>query len=136
LFGEELAQSFADPATAPTLLLNLSNIAWFGDTVAIDQHLQISRMRTLELGRPMLRATNTGATAIINARGEVTHRLPSGVQAALTASVRGVDGPVTPYARWVSVWGLWPLVLLCLGAFAVVAWLSSQLRHGQRRFGP
>ncbi len=136
LFGEELAQSFADPATAPTLLLNLSNIAWFGDTVAIDQHLQISRMRTLELGRPMLRATNTGATAIINARGEVTHRLPSGVQAALTASVRGVDGPVTPYARWVSAWGLWPLVLLCLGAFAVVAWLSSQLRHGQRRFGP
>jgi apolipoprotein N-acyltransferase len=136
LFGEELAQSFADPATAPTLLLNLSNIAWFGDTVAIDQHLQISRMRTLELARPMLRATNTGATAIINARGEVTHRLPSGVQAALTASVQGVEGPVTPYARWVSAWGLWPLVALCLGVFVVVAWQSSQRRHGQRRFGP
>jgi apolipoprotein N-acyltransferase len=136
LFGEELAQSFADSATAPTLLLNLSNIAWFGDTVAIDQHLQISRMRTLELARPMLRATNTGATAIINARGEVTHRLPSGVQAALTASVQGVEGPVTPYARWVSAWGLWPLVALCLGVFVVVAWQSSQRRHGQRRFGP
>lgn len=136
LFGEELAQSFADPATAPTLLLNLSNIAWFGDTVAIDQHLQISRMRTLELARPMLRATNTGATAIINARGEVTHRLPSGVQAALTASVQGVEDPVTPYARWVSAWGLWPLVALCLGVFVVVAWQSSQRRHGHRRFGP
>lgn len=136
LFGEELAQSFADPATAPTLLLNLSNIAWFGDTVAIDQHLQISRMRALELARPMLRATNTGATAIINARGEVTHRLPSGVQAALTAQVQGVHGPVTPYARWVSAWGLWPLVALCLGTFASVAWQSSRLRHGQRCFGP
>jgi len=136
LFGEELAQSFADPAAAPTLLLNLSNIAWFGDTVAIDQHLQISRMRTLELARPMLRATNTGATAIISAHGEVTHRLPSGVQAALTASVQGVEGPVTPYARWVSAWGLWPLVALCLGVFVVVAWQSSQRRHGHRRFGP
>ena len=136
LFGEELAQSFAHPATAPTLLINLSNIAWFGDTVAIDQHLQISRMRTLELARPMLRATNTGATAIINARGEVTHRLPSGVQAALTASVQGVEGPVTPYARWVAAWGLWPLVALCLGVFVVMAWQSSQRRHGQRRFGP
>jgi apolipoprotein N-acyltransferase len=136
LFGEELAQSFADPATAPTLLLNLSNIAWFGDTVAIDQHLQISRMRAIELARPMLRATNTGATAIINARGEVTHRLPSGVQAALTASVKGVHGPVTPYARWVAAWGLWPLVAWCLGVFAIVAWQSWRHRHGQRRFGP
>jgi apolipoprotein N-acyltransferase len=136
LFGEELAQSFADPATAPTLLLNLSNIAWFGDTVAIDQHLQISRMRALELARPMLRATNTGATAIINARGEVTHRLPSGVQGVLTASVQGGHGPVTPYARWVSAWGLWPLVALCLGTFAIVAWQSSRLRQGKRRFGP
>jgi apolipoprotein N-acyltransferase len=93
-------------------------------------------MRALELARPMLRATNTGATAIINARGEVTHRLPSGVQAALTASVRGIDGPVTPYARWVSAWGLWPLVCWCGVVFAMVAWQSSQSRHGQRRFAP
>ena len=97
---------------------------------------QFSRMRALEFQRPMLRATNTGATAIINARGEVTHRLPSGVQAALTASVQGVEDPVTPYARWVSAWGLWPLVALCLGVFVVVAWQSSQRRHGHRRFGP
>ncbi len=136
LFGEELARSFADPDQAPTLMVNLSNIAWFGDTVAIDQHLQISRMRALELGRPMLRATNTGATAIINAQGEVTHRLPSAVQGALTADVYGVHGPVTPYARWVSNWGLWPLAGLALLTLLVVAGMAHASRHGQRRFGP
>jgi len=136
LFGEELARSFADPDQTPTLMVNLSNIAWFGDTVAIDQHLHISRMRALELGRPMLRATNTGATAIINAQGQVTHRLPSAVQGALTADVYGVHGPITPYAQWVSVWGLWPLAGLALLTLVIVAAMAHASRHGQRRFGP
>lgn len=136
LFGEELARSFADLENAPTLMVNLSNIAWFGDTVAIDQHLNISRMRALELGRPMLRATNTGATAIINAQGQVTHRLPSAVQGTLTAEVYGVHGPVTPYAQWVSVWGLWPLAGLALLTLLIVAVMAHASRHGQRRFGP
>jgi apolipoprotein N-acyltransferase len=136
LFGEELARSFADPDKAPTLMVNLSNIAWFGDTVAIDQHLHISRMRALELGRPMLRATNTGATAIINAQGQVTHRLPSAVQGALTAEVNGVHGPITPYAQWVSVWGLCPLASLAVLTLLIVAAMAHASRHGQRRFGP
>ena len=136
LFGEELARSFADPDKAPTMMVNLSNIAWFGDTVAIDQHLHISRMRALELGRPMLRATNTGATAIINAQGQVSHRLPSAVQGALTAKVYGVHGPITPYAQWVSVWGLWPLAGLALLILCIVAAMAHASRHGQRRFGP
>jgi apolipoprotein N-acyltransferase len=136
LFGEELAKSFADPEQAPTILVNLSNIAWFGDTVAIDQHLNISRMRALELGRPMLRATNTGATAIIDAQGVVTHRLPSSVQGALHAQVQGVHGAVTPYARWVSAWGLWPLVAFAAGVWMWVAWLGSRTKHGKRYFGP
>ncbi|HEY2979463.1 MAG TPA: apolipoprotein N-acyltransferase, partial [Burkholderiaceae bacterium] len=71
LYGDELALRFADEASAPTLFANLSNIGWFGDTIAIAQHLNISRMRTLEFQRPMLRATNTGATAIIDHRGQV-----------------------------------------------------------------
>jgi apolipoprotein N-acyltransferase len=136
LFGEELARSFADPDKAPTLMVNLSNIAWFGDTVAIDQHLNISRMRALELGRPMLRATNTGATAIINAKGQVTHRLPSAVQGALTAEVFGVHGSITPYAQWVSVLGLWPLAGVALLTLLIVAAMAHASRHGQRRFGP
>ncbi|CAN1507951.1 Lnt Apolipoprotein N-acyltransferase [Burkholderiaceae bacterium] len=136
LFGEELAKSFANPEQAPTILVNLSNIAWFGDTVAIDQHLNISRMRAMELGRPMLRATNTGATAIINAQGVVTQRLPSGVQGALNGEVQGIHGPVTFYSRWVSAWGLWPLVALAFTVLAFVSWLGSRARQGKRYFGP
>jgi apolipoprotein N-acyltransferase len=70
LFGEELAAHFGNAATAPTVLVNLSNIGWFGDSVAIDQHLSISRMRALEFERPMLRATNTGATVVIDHKGK------------------------------------------------------------------
>jgi apolipoprotein N-acyltransferase len=136
LFGEELARSFASPADAPTILVNLSNIAWFGDTIAIDQHLNISRMRAIELGRPMMRATNTGATAIVNAQGEVTHRLPSAIKGALTADVYGVHGPVTPYAQWVSLYGLWPMALAALLMLGWVAAMAHANRHGQRRFGP
>ena len=136
LFGEEIAQSFASESTAPTMMVNLSNIAWFGNTVAIDQHLHISRMRAMEMHRPMLRATNTGATAVIDAQGVVTHRLPSGVKATLTAEVRGMAGPVTPYAQWVSAFGLWPLWMLGIGLVLGVAWVARQARHGHRRFAP
>ena len=112
LFGEELAARFADPATAPTAFVNLSNIAWFGDGVAIDQHLAISRMRALEFERPMLRATNTGATAIIDHRGQVTHRLPRATRGVLHGRFEG-RGHITPYAAWAARLGLWPLWLAC-----------------------
>ena len=56
LFGEELAARFENASAAPTIFANISNIGWFGDTSAITQHLQISRMRTLEFQVPMLRA--------------------------------------------------------------------------------
>jgi apolipoprotein N-acyltransferase len=111
LFGEELAALFADEARAPTVLANVSNIAWFGDSVAVGQHLNISRMRTLELQRPMLRATNTGATAIIDHRGRVTAMLPPFTQGVLRGEVEGRTG-LTPFARWAAHAGLWPLALL------------------------
>lgn len=136
LFGEELARGFSDPQTAPTMMVNLSNIAWFGNTVAIDQHLHISRMRALEMGRPMLRATNTGATAVINAKGEVTDRLPSAVEGALTADVHGVHGTTTPYAQWVSRWGLLPMMAIAMLVVIVVASMAHSARHGRRRFAP
>ena len=132
LFGEELAASFRDPAQAPTVLVNLSNIAWFGDTVAIDQHLQISRLRALELGRPMLRATNTGATAAIDHRGVVTHALPRLTRGHLAAEVEGRTG-LTPYARWAGRWGLWPVWGLCLAVVALIAGLRWHARRGRRR---
>ena len=128
LFGEELARSFANPEEAPTLMVNMSNIAWFGNTIAIEQHLNISRMRALELGRPMLRATNTGATAWIDAQGVVKARLPSATQGELTVQVQGVHGPITPYAQWVSAWGLWPFAL----AIVAVLWPLWKRRRAQR----
>jgi apolipoprotein N-acyltransferase len=118
LFGEELAIRFKDPATAPTALVNVSNIAWFGDTLAIDQHLNISRLRAMELGRPMLRATNTGATAIIDHQGRVTDQLPRFTRGSLVGRYEGRHG-LTPFARWASAWGLWPLWGLCC---AVLGW--------------
>ena len=108
LFGEELGARFRDPAKAPTIFVNASNIGWFGDTVAIDQHLLISRMRALEFERPMIRATNTGATVIIDHRGRVTHALPRHTRGVLNGEVEGRIG-ITPYAWWVSRFGLWPL---------------------------
>ena len=117
LFGEELAARFVREATAPTVLANLSNIAWFGDTEAIDQHLHIARMRALELQRPVLRATNTGATAIIDAEGQVQDLLPRHTRGVLQGEFEGRHG-LTPYARWVAWLGLWPLWLLALAVCA------------------
>ena len=113
LFGEELAARFTDAALAPTMFVNVSNIAWFGNSIAIDQHLVISRMRAVEFERPMIRATNTGATVIINHRGLVTHSLPRHTRGVLVGEVQGRSG-ITPYAWWVSRFGLWPLWALSL----------------------
>ena len=118
LFGDELAARFKDPATAPTVMVNISNIGWFGNSIAIDQHLHISRMRALELGRPMLRATNTGPTAIIDHRGVVTASLPRHSLGVLTGTVEARSG-MTLYAQWASRLGHWPLWLL---AIVITAW--------------
>ncbi len=135
LFGEELGARFADPATAPTIFVNVSNLGWFGDSVAIDQHLGIARMRSLEFDRPTLRATNTGATVIIDHRGVVTHSLPRLKRGALVGQVQGMGldaatgWAITPYAAWVSRFGLWPLWNLAL---AVLALAYAQRRRSNR----
>lgn len=118
LFGDEIGANFKDEATAPTILLNVSNIAWFGNSVAIDQHLAISRMRSLEFARPMVRATNTGATVVIDAEGRVTHQLPRLTRGVLEASVEGRTG-LTPFARWVAPFGLWPLWIAAIAIMAI-----------------
>jgi len=125
VFGEELAARFRDESQAPTVLVNVSNIAWFGNTVAIDQHLQISRMRAKEFERPMLRATNTGATAIIDRFGRVTHSLPRQTRGVLVGVVEGGSG-ITPYAWWMARWGLWPL--WTMSALTVLASVISARR--------
>ena len=127
LFGEELGARFIDPARAPTVFVNVSYIGWFGNTVAIDQHLHISRMRALEFRRPMIRATNTGATAIIDHQGRVTHALPRYTRGVLTGEVEGRTG-VTPFAWWIARLGLWPL--WALGVIVPVLALWQRRRRG------
>jgi apolipoprotein N-acyltransferase len=99
LFGEEIALNLRNSPKPATLLLNISNLAWYGESVAIPQHLQISRMRSLETGRPMLRSTNSGATAIIDAHGKVVQALPYYQAGTLAATVQGMAGS-TPYIRF------------------------------------
>jgi len=118
LFGEELAAAFRNPAQAPTVLVNVSNIAWFGNTVAIDQHRHIARLRALELQRPMVRATNTGSTVGIDHMGRVLAELPRLTRGVLGVTVEGRSG-LTPFARWAARWDLWPVVLAALALLAL-----------------
>lgn len=132
LFGEELAARFVDPANAPTVFANISNIGWFGDTVAVDQHLNISRMRSLEFERPMLRATNTGATVIVDHRGKIIQSLRPYTRGVLEGTVQGRDG-LTPFAWWASRYGLWPLALLAgavVAGCAGASWRRAVVRSG------
>lgn len=118
VFGEEIIQAVrtgAAPESGATILVNLSNLGWFGESWALRQHLQISRMRALETARPMLRATNTGMTAAIDPDGSVRAMLDAHVKGVLDVEVQGTTG-LTPYVRWgnipVLVWSL----LLVAGA--------------------
>jgi apolipoprotein N-acyltransferase len=129
LFSEELAAQFTDAATAPTILVNISNLGWFGEHVAMDQHLHIARVRALEFDRPFLLATNTGRTAVVDHRGHVVQALPNHVAQALSATVEGRTG-ITPYAWWTSRWGQWPLVILAL-VIVAVGWTFGRHRVGR-----
>ena len=122
LFGEEIIQSLP----TATLLINLSNTAWFGDSLAQPQHLQIARMRALETGRMMLRATNTGITAAIAPDGRVLAALPPFTTGALRIEARGYTG-LTPYSRWGNGLALLLAICACLPA------LLSAYRRGRSR---
>ena len=125
LFGEELAPGFLDPAQAPTIFVNISNLAWFGNSLAMDQHLQIARMRALEFDRPFLLATNTGTTAIVDNLARVSHALARDTRGVLVGEVEGRSG-ITPYAWWVARLGLWPYWLLALGLLGLAQRLKPR----------
>jgi apolipoprotein N-acyltransferase len=104
-FGEEIIRQLP----TATVLANVSNVAWFGRSIAPYQHLQISQARALETGRYMIRATNTGMTGVINERGRVLHAAPQFSMAAVTTVVQGYAG-ATPYVRL----GNAPVIALCM----------------------
>jgi apolipoprotein N-acyltransferase len=126
LFGAVIIAAWRG-SVPPTIMLNMSNLAWFQDSLALPQHLQISRMRVLETQHPMLRATNTGATAIIDASGRVTDALPFLTAGALTGQVQGMQG-TTPFIRWGNGPAVILALLIGLAAAAVIAAPAFRLR--------
>ena len=118
-FGEEIIRQLPQA----TILVNVSNVAWFGRSIAPRQHLQISQARALETGRYMLRATNTGMTGVVNERGRVVDVAPQFETATVTALVQGYTG-VTPYVRTGNT------VILALCAILLAAgFLHAHLRR-------
>jgi apolipoprotein N-acyltransferase len=102
VFGEEVIAALPEA----TILVNISNDAWFGDSIAPHQHLQMARMRALETGRYMLRSTNTGVSAIINEKGVITASSPQFMPHVTSDNVKTFEG-LTPYARF----GNWPVII-------------------------
>jgi apolipoprotein N-acyltransferase len=119
VFGEEIIHQLP----TATLLVNMTNDAWYGQSYAADQHMQFSQARALETGRMMLRATNTGATAAIDQHGYVLAHLPHFTKTTLNTMAQGYTGS-TPYVRW----GNWPFIVFCFGALATLFWRKRTFR--------
>jgi len=113
VFGEEIIRALPQA----TILVNVTNDAWYGHSFAAAQHNQMSQMRALESGRMMLRATNTGVTAIIGVNGEVLQQLPQHQEGVLLGMAQGYVGS-TPYARWGNVLVMSLLVLMLIYVWA------------------
>lgn len=114
IFGEEIREALPQAH----FLINMSNDAWFGETVGPLQHFEMARMRALENGRYLLRATNTGVTAIIDPLGRAQERLPQFERGELSGSFRPYQGS-TPYAKYghLALWLLWGGLLMWLFIF-------------------
>lgn len=118
-FGEDVIKELPQA----TLLLNGSNNAWYGDSMAPAQHLQISRMRALETGRDLMRATTNGISALVGAHGQVLARSPQFETYVLTGKVQPRAG-ATPYVDW----GNSPVLIGLAAAFALVWGLGRRAR--------
>ena len=116
VFGEEIARN----NKSSTLMINISNDAWYGKSYAANQHMQFSQARAIETGRYMLRATNTGATAAIDQHGNVLAHAPHDVQTTLDVMAQGYTGS-TPYV----VWRNWPFIVFCFGVLSALFWRKS-----------
>jgi len=116
IFGEELIRYLPQA----TLLVNGSNNAWYGDSLAPHQHLQIARMRAAETGRDLMRATTNGISALVNYKGEILARSTQFESDVVSGHVQPRIG-ATPYVRW----GNYPVLFLLILSFAVVLWKTK-----------
>lgn len=116
VFGYEITKPLPDA----NILVNLSNDAWYGQSIASKQHLQISQGRALETGRMMLRSTNTGATAIISPKGKVLDELHLFKEGVLNGYAQGYEGS-TLYIRY----GNYPIVILC-GLLLIICFVKRK----------
>jgi len=118
-FGDETARSLPEA----TLLVNVSNVAWFGDSLAPSQHLQIARLRAIETGRMHLTAANSGVTAAIDRDGRVLAQLPQFAAGRLEIAAQGYAG-ATPYVRLRD----WPTLVGALLALAIASLIAAAKR--------
>jgi len=123
-FGREVIAALPNAA----FLVNVSNDAWFGDTIAPHQHLEIARMRALESGRYLLRGTNTGITAVIDHHGAIVAQAPQFAATALRAPFAARSG-ATPYV----LTGDGPLTALLLATVGLSVWTRRRARDGATR---
>jgi apolipoprotein N-acyltransferase len=120
VFGDEIAARQRDASVKHHLWINLTNLAWFGDSQASEQQLRLAQLRSMETGIPTLRATNTGVTAIVNHRGQVIAQLPEFQQSILKNHVQPHSG-ITPFVTWGNI----PILLLSIGIL-VLGWQQTK----------
>ncbi len=121
-FSEQILQSLPEAS----LLVNVSNDSWFGNSLAPHQHLEIARMRALETGRYLMRSTNTGISAIIDPQGHITAQAPQFEVYSLRALVQPYQGS-TPYVQWGSKIILWLIFVLLLIGIIIYRFLIYKI---------
>lgn len=107
-------------------LVNVTNDGWFDGSIEPYQHMQIARMRALESGRYLLRATNTGVTAIVSEKGKIIYQAPVMQRASITADIKPMSG-LTPYARIGNKPVIVLILMVLLGAFLNKYYLVKKL---------
>lgn len=113
VYGEQVRENITEQTD---YILTLSNDAWFGTSIGPLQHMEMAQMRALETGKPVIRSTNNGVTAITDHRGKITDQIPQFTMAVLRGEVIPTTG-TTPYRYW----GTWPLYFLVMLSL-IIAW--------------
>jgi apolipoprotein N-acyltransferase len=112
----ELSRAFVSQRKV-NLLVNLTNDAWYGRTVAPWQHARLAQWRAIETRRSLLRVTNTGVTTMINAKGEIQESLPIFTPGVLQTNVKLLEGET--FYVWFGDWLAWSVTVAALAILAV-----------------